>query len=75
MPRLPTITAKQLISVLQKRGFLKDRQVGSHVILVHYETDKTLSVPVHPGKTLGRGLVAALLKDAAISREEFLRLL
>ena len=75
MPRLPIITALQLIKVLKKKGFYKDRQVGSHVILVNEETDKTVSVPVHYGRTLGRGITVAILKDAGISRNEFLALL
>lgn len=74
MSRLPIITAKQLIRVLKKKGFRTDRQVGGHLILVHPETDRTLSIPIHPGKTLGRGITSALLKDADISREEFLKL-
>lgn len=76
MPKLPLVTGGDFIKVLQKKGYYKDRQVGSHVIMVHdAQTDKTVSVPVHKGKTLGRGITRALLKDAEISREEFLRLL
>lgn len=75
MPKLPIVTGGDFIKVLQKKGYYKDRQVGSHVIMVHAQTDKAVSVPVHKGKTLGRGITRALLKDAGISREEFLRLL
>lgn len=75
MSKFPIVTAKKLIKVLKKKGFQEDRQAGSHLILVHPITDKTISVPVHPGKTLGRGITLGILKDAEISREEFLRLL
>jgi predicted RNA binding protein YcfA (HicA-like mRNA interferase family) len=32
MPKLPRVTAKQIIAVLEKKGFLLARQSGSHMI-------------------------------------------
>jgi predicted RNA binding protein YcfA (HicA-like mRNA interferase family) len=32
-------------------------------------------VPVHPGEDIGRGLLFKIMKDAKITREEFLKLL
>lgn len=75
MPRLPIITGEQLIRILKAKGFYRDRQVGSHIILVRLKDDKTISVPAHKGKTLGRGITLAIIKDAGMSREEFLELL
>ena len=75
MSRFPIITPRQLIAALKNKGFYEDRQVGSHLILVNSQRDQTISVPVHKGKTLGRGLTLAILKDANLSREEFLELL
>ena len=72
MSRFPIITPRQLIAALKKKGFYEDRQVGSHLILVNSQRDQTISVPIHKGKTLGRGLTLAILKDANLSREEFL---
>jgi predicted RNA binding protein YcfA (HicA-like mRNA interferase family) len=33
MPRLPRISAKKVIKTLEKMGFVKSRQTGSHVVL------------------------------------------
>jgi len=32
-------------------------------------------IPVHPGKDVKPGLIMAIIKEAGLSREEFLRLL
>lgn len=72
--RLPAVTAKKLIKVLEKEGWRLHRVRGSHHIFVHPVNPRPLSVPMHPGD-LKRPLVAGVLKDAEISREQFLRLL
>jgi predicted RNA binding protein YcfA (HicA-like mRNA interferase family) len=72
MTRLPTITGKQLIAVLQRLGFETIRVRGSHHYLRHRDGRSTL-VPVHSGEDLGRGLMSKILRAADISREELMR--
>jgi predicted RNA binding protein YcfA (HicA-like mRNA interferase family) len=72
--RLPTVTARQLIRVLERHGWELHRTRGSHQHFVHPDRAAIVTVPVH-AKDLKRGLVAGILKDAGISREEFLRTL
>lgn len=75
MPKIPIVSAKELIRALQKKGFIHDRTKGSHQIYVNLKTQKIISVPVHKGRTLGKGITHAILKDADISPEEFQKLL
>lgn len=75
MPRLPAVSAKKLIKVLKKKGLFHDRTKGSHYIFVNLERDISVSIPVHQGKDLGRGLTKKILDDANISIDEFLKLL
>ena len=75
MPKLPTVTARKLIKVLKKKEFVLHRTKGSHQTFIKQSDRKTVTVPVHPGHDLGRGLTATILKDAEISDEEFLKLL
>lgn len=75
MPKIPIINGIKLIKVLKKKGFILNRISGSHHIFIHPEKQITLSVPVHKGKTLGKGITLAILKDAGITTEEFLKLL
>ena len=75
MPKIPALTAKKIIRVLKANGFVEDRQKGSHLILIHTKTRTRTIVPIHPGKTLKKSLVRAIINDAQLTIEEFLRLL
>jgi predicted RNA binding protein YcfA (HicA-like mRNA interferase family) len=72
--RLLAVTARQLIRVLESQGWSLHRTRGSHHHFVHADRAIVVTVPVHAGD-LKRGLVSGILKDAGISREDFLRLL
>jgi len=74
MKRLPSLTGNQVIKALGKAGFYVLRQKGSHVYLKHPDGIATV-VPVHKGESMGRGLLRTVLKDADLSRDEFLALL
>ena len=75
MAKLPLISAKELIKVLEKVGFKIIRQKGSHIFLRH-NNGKTTVIPNHPGEKLDRGLLNKILKkDIQISREDFEKLL
>ena len=74
MAKLPQLTAKELVKILEKLGFSTLRQSGSHIFLRHKD-GRTTIVPNHPGDKLDRGLLNKILrKDIGISREEFERL-
>ena len=73
MPKIPLITGDQLIKTLSKHGFTLNRVKGSHHILVNSKTQITISIPVHKGRELGRGITLAIIKDAQIPLEEFLK--
>ena len=54
---------KELLSLLQKNGWLLDRIHGSHYILV--KGNQTISLPIH-GKDMKKGLETAILKKAGL---------
>jgi predicted RNA binding protein YcfA (HicA-like mRNA interferase family) len=72
--RLPRITGREVIAALRKAGFEVARIKGSHHFLRHTDGRGTV-VPVHSGETIGPGLLAAILRDCEIGRDEFLELL
>jgi predicted RNA binding protein YcfA (HicA-like mRNA interferase family) len=74
-PRLPRVTATELIRALNRDGWAQIRQHGSHVILVHSSKPGIVIVPLHKGKVLRPGLVGKTLKDANLTIEDFRRLL
>lgn len=74
MSRMPQVTARELIQFLKSQGFTEDRQSGSHLTLWHAERNHSVTIPVHTGCDIGRGLAVRLLKDAGFSVEDYLRL-
>lgn len=72
MARLPVISGDEFVKAMARIGFSWDRTQGSHMILIG-PAGRRLSVPRH--RELGRGLLRALIRDAGLTREEFLGLL
>ena len=70
MPKLPVVTAKEVLAVLQKHGFEIDHTTGSHHILYHPETKQRVTVSFHYGD-LPKGTLNAIIKSAGLSREDF----
>ena len=74
MTSVPSLTGKELLSVLKKAGFELLRVKGSHHFLRHHDGRSTV-VPVHSGETIGPGLFAKILRDCDLNREQFQKLL
>ncbi len=76
MSKLPALSGDQVIKALQKAGFTISRQRGSHVQMRREEPPPARTVPVPSGKkSLPRGTLGAILRQAGLTREEFLDLL
>jgi len=71
---LKPLSARKVIKVLCVLGFKVVRRRGSHVVLKHSDGRITV-VPVHAGEKIGIGLLLKIIKDAKLSKEEFLKLL
>ena len=71
-PKHPRLSGRELIRVLGRHGFTVIRVRGSHHILKHTDGRSTV-VPVHRGETIGPGLLAKILKDCDLKREDLLR--
>lgn len=54
-----------LIRDLQAAGWVLDRVRGSHHVFTHFVRGGHVTVP-HPKKDLGKGLVAAIRKQAGL---------
>jgi len=73
MPKLPIVSGKELINILEKLGFISIRQKGSHVILkkVSESGEVGCTVPLH--KELAIGTLKGILKQSRVSVDEFLK--
>ena len=73
MTRLPSLTYREVIARLRQAGFEFDRQAkGSHEIWYNPVTHRRTTVPNHPG-TIPRGTLHAIIHEAGLSVDEFLR--
>jgi len=73
MSRLPQISGRECRKALEKAGFYLKRQEGSHMILRRDEPFAQVTVPDH--KTLGKGVLRAIIRQAGLTVDEFLELL
>ena len=74
MSRLPVVKADQLVKALKKVGFEEVRQRGSHLRLKHSD-GRVVTVPIHQGQDIGKGLLRKVLRDAELSVNELIDLL
>ena len=70
--RLPALKAQDVISALQRCGFVIVRSKGSHQVLAHFrDATRFTIVPVHGGKDVPRHLVHTIIKQAGLTIEQF----
>ena len=75
MSRLPQVTARQMLAALHRAGFVTKRVKGSHHYLVHQsDPSRRTTVAMHSGDLPPRD-VRDILKQAKLTRDDFLKLL
>ena len=74
MPKLPRVKATETIRALEKLGFYKVNQKGSHVKMKKTLNDNTNIICVVPlyRKTLAVGTLKSILNQAGVSTEQFI---
>ena len=73
MGKLAGFRYRQVANRLKKLGFVFDRQAaGSHEIWYNEQSDRYTTIPNHPGD-MPEGLLRAILKQAGILPEDFLK--
>jgi predicted RNA binding protein YcfA (HicA-like mRNA interferase family) len=71
LSKLPLLSWREVVKALTKAGFQVARQKGSHLILVKNEC----IVPVPKHEQIKKGLLIAIIEEAGLTKEEFLKLL
>jgi predicted RNA binding protein YcfA (HicA-like mRNA interferase family) len=72
MSRLPVCSGVDAVRAFRKIGYEVDHQTGSHMILRH-PSGRRLTVPNH--RELAKGTLRALIRDAGLTKEQFVELL
>ena len=71
MPKLPHVSGPEIQHALERLGFQKVRQSGSHVVMKR--DAKGCVVPMHDEVKIGT--LAGLLRQAEVAPEEFMAVL
>jgi predicted RNA binding protein YcfA (HicA-like mRNA interferase family) len=74
MPKLPAVSGKQVARALERGGFVRLRQVGSHATFQHSETGHRTLVKMG-SRDLKTGTLHGILEQAGLTDAEFLALL
>ncbi len=75
MPRLPRITADDLLRALRRDGWQPVHQEGSHIQLRHLTKRGRVTVPYHRGDILNPKTLSTALDQASLTVEELMKLL
>ncbi|MGB2732575.1 MAG: type II toxin-antitoxin system HicA family toxin [Saprospiraceae bacterium] len=59
------MTAREILKILYKDGWLKISQKGSHLQLIHPIKKGKVTIPIHSGD-MPKGIVNSILKQAGL---------
>lgn len=73
MTKIKSLSHKKIIKALEKVGFQPIRQTGSHLFMKNPD-GRTTIIPIH-SKEVKVEIINAILKEAKISRDEWIELI
>lgn len=71
MTDIPSLSYRKAVNALQRAGFVVVRQRGSHIRLQKRTKERILKITVPAHNPIKKTTLAKILKDAALSIEEF----
>ena len=77
MTKFPVVDSSKVIKALRKAGFedAPKRGKGSHIALIKHDNDQTRLVIIPKRDPLPKGTLLAILKQAGLTKTQFLELL
>lgn len=72
MDGLHNLKPEKVVKAFERAGWIIRNQTGSHVVLKKEGNPILLTIPVHKGKPIKKGLLLAQIKKAGLTVEEFL---
>ena len=74
MTQKPSLSYRQVINALQRAGFVVVRRRGSHIRLQKRTKEKTIKLTVPAHSPIKKTTLAKIIKDTALSLDEFIEL-
>lgn len=72
MSGLHNLKPERVVKALERAGWISRGRKGSHTKLTKDGNSNILSIPVHKGKSIKKGLLLDQIKKAGLAVEEFL---
>ena len=69
--KYPVLPPNKIIKTMNKLGFRRCSQRGSHVKFINYQTSKMFIIPMH--NEIAKGTLKSILEQADIELDEFLK--
>ena len=71
MGKLRVFSGQEVCAILERHGFVRVRQRGSHIVLQRVTEDGTTTVPVPDHKEVKIGTLRSILRQSGVPRAEF----
>lgn len=65
------LSGKEVCAVLEKHGFARIRQRGSHIVMQRAHDGTTTTVPVPDHKEVKPGTLRAIIRQSGVPRSSF----
>ena len=75
LPKLPRLLGKEVINALSKIGFKSIKQRGSHVFMAKETINSKVTTVAPMHQEVDKGILLNLIRQAKLTKEEFLNLL
>ena len=74
-PKTPVLSGPEVIRILQRAGYVFDRQKGSHVYLWSEDKKCAVAIPSHGQRDIPPGTFRNILRQAGLTLPEFITLM
>jgi len=69
--KLRVLSGSEACAILERHGFIRIRQRGSHVVMQRTTGDGTTTVPVPDHMELRTGTLRSIIRQSGLPRSEF----
>jgi predicted RNA binding protein YcfA (HicA-like mRNA interferase family) len=69
--KLRVLSGQEACAILERHGFSRVRQRGSHIVMQRVTPDGTTTVPVPNHKELRTGTLRSIIRQSGLPRSEF----
>jgi predicted RNA binding protein YcfA (HicA-like mRNA interferase family) len=65
------LSGQEVCAILERQGFARVRQRGSHIVMQRVTAEGTTTVPVPDHKELRIGTLRSIIRQSGLARSEF----